>query len=76
MDFIIVGGVCAVLQGVPVTTADLDIVHRRSEENVTKLLAALDALAAQSRLDSRDVPRRNARRLQDTSSMSGGGKRA
>ncbi len=55
VDFIIVGGVCAVLQGVPVTTADLDIVHRRSEENVIKLLAALDAPAAQSRLDSRGL---------------------
>ena len=55
VDFIIVGGVCAVLQGVPVTTADLDIVHRRSEKNVIKLLAALDALVAQSRLDSRGL---------------------
>ncbi len=76
VDFIIVGGVCAVLQGVPVTTADLDIVHRRSEENVTKLLAALDALAAQSRLDSRGLTFHVATSLQDTSSMSGGGKRA
>lgn len=55
VDFIIVGGVCAVLQGVPVTTADLDIVHRRSDDNVTKLLAALDALDAKSRLDPRGM---------------------
>lgn len=55
VDFIVVGGVCAVLQGVPVTTADLDIVHRREDDNVTKLLAALDALAAKSRLDSRGL---------------------
>lgn len=55
VDFIIVGGVCAVLQGVPVTTADLDIVHLRSEENVSKLLSALDELAAKSRLDPRGL---------------------
>jgi hypothetical protein len=29
VEFIIVGGVAAVLQGVPITTNDLDIVHRR-----------------------------------------------
>ena len=28
VEFIIVGGVAAVLQGVPITTIDLDIVHR------------------------------------------------
>ena len=55
VDFVIVGGVCAVLQGVPVTTADLDIVHRRTDDNVTKLLAALGALDAKSRLDSRGL---------------------
>ncbi len=52
-EFIIVGGVCAVLQGVPVTTADLDVVHRRSAKNVERLLAALDELEAVSRLDQR-----------------------
>ena len=55
VEFVIVGGVAAVLQGVPVTTADLDIVHRRSEANVARLLAALDVLAAHSRLDSRKL---------------------
>ena len=51
VEFIIVGGVCAVLQGVPVTTMDLDIVHRRGEDNVERLLAALEELEATSRLD-------------------------
>ena len=55
VEFVIVGGVAAVLQGVPVTTADLDIVHRRSEANVARLLAALEDLAAHSRLDSRGL---------------------
>ena len=53
VDFIIVGGVAAVLQGVPVTTADLDIVHHRAADNVDRLLAALDELCAYSRLDPR-----------------------
>ena len=30
VELIIVGGVAAVLQGVPITTIDLDIVHRRT----------------------------------------------
>ena len=53
VEFLVCGGVCAVLQGVPVTTMDLDLVHRRSEENVERLLAALDELEAVSRLDAR-----------------------
>lgn len=53
VEFIVVGGVCAVLQGVPVTTMDLDIVHRRTEDNIERLLAALEELDACSRLDKR-----------------------
>jgi len=34
VNFIIVGGICAVLHGAPVTTFDLDIVHSRSPENL------------------------------------------
>jgi len=54
IEYIVVGGMAAVLQGAPVVTADLDIVHRRTDENVAKLLqlfAELDAVA-------RDDPRR------------------
>lgn len=46
VDFIVVGGVCAVLHGAPVTTFDLDLVHVRSDANVEKLLLALDDLKA------------------------------
>ena len=38
VDFIVVGGAAAVLHGAPTSTVDLDIVHRRSEENVARLL--------------------------------------
>ncbi len=46
VEFIVVGGAAAVLHGAPVTTVDLDIVHRRTPENVHKLLAALTDLDA------------------------------
>ncbi len=49
VDFIIVGGVCAVLHGAPVSTFDLDLVHSRTPENVERLLAALTALTAYAR---------------------------
>lgn len=34
VEFIVVGGAAAVLHGAPITTRDLDIVHRRTPENV------------------------------------------
>ena len=42
VDFIGVGMVAAILQGVPLTTMDLDIVHRRTPENVERLLRGVD----------------------------------
>jgi hypothetical protein len=44
VKFIVVGGAAAVLHGAPVTTVDLDVVHRRTPENVERLLAVLAAL--------------------------------
>jgi predicted nucleotidyltransferase len=47
VQFIVVGGVCAVLHGAPISTLDLDIVHARDDENLAKLeraLAELDAV--------------------------------
>jgi len=49
IEFIIVGGVCAVLHGAPVATFDLDIVHRRTPENVDRLIEALAAIDARAR---------------------------
>jgi hypothetical protein len=46
VEFIVVGGVCAILNGAPVATFDLDIVHSRSRENVVRLLSALHDLEA------------------------------
>jgi hypothetical protein len=49
VEFIVVGGVCAVLHGAPVTTFDLDVVHARTSSNVDRLLQALGELGATSR---------------------------
>ncbi len=37
VQFILVGGLAAVIQGAPLTTLDVDIVHDRSEENIDRL---------------------------------------
>ena len=57
VDFIVIGGVCAVLHGAPVTTYDLDVVHSRDPENLNRLLAALRELDAVYR---EPLPRRIA----------------
>ena len=49
VEFIIVGGVCAVLHGAPIATFDLDVVHSRDPENVRHLLTALESLDACAR---------------------------
>lgn len=51
VDFIVVGGLAAILNGAPIVTFDLDIVHRRTPENVDRLLAMLLARGAYHRLD-------------------------
>ena len=52
-EFILVGGMAAVLHGAPVVTQDLDIVHRRSPENIQKVAATLSKLNARYRGDPR-----------------------
>jgi predicted nucleotidyltransferase len=46
VEFVVVGGVGAVLQGAPINTFDLDIVHSTEEDNLGRLLAALESLDA------------------------------
>src|SRR5580692_4152356 len=46
VDFIVIGGVCAILHGAPLMTQDVDIVHSRAPENLPRLLAALQELGA------------------------------
>jgi hypothetical protein len=44
IEFIVVGGAAAVLHGAPITTQEVDIVHKIDEENVRKLKTLLDEL--------------------------------
>jgi hypothetical protein len=46
IEFIIVGGIAAVVQGAPVTTLDVDIVHRQTRENISKLFSFLKSINA------------------------------
>lgn len=56
VNFILVGGLAAVVQGAPVTTMDVDIVHNRSSENIVKLLAFLKSIGAfHRRLDDKVI---------------------
>ena len=38
VEHIVVGGVCAVAHGAPITTFDLDLVHRQTAENIDRIL--------------------------------------
>jgi predicted nucleotidyltransferase len=46
VDFVVVGGVGAILQGATLSTFDLDIVHSMDPANIARLLAALGDLDA------------------------------
>lgn len=55
VEFITVGGLAAVFNGAPVVTVDVDVLHRRTRENVTRLLSALRELEAVYRHDLRNI---------------------
>lgn len=65
VDFIIVGGMAAVLRGTPVNTFDLDVVYERRTANIERLLRALDELQAILRDDPRRL-RLNESHLQSS----------
>jgi predicted nucleotidyltransferase len=46
VEFILVGGAAALIHGAPITTQDVDIVHRRDPANVARLLTVLERLDA------------------------------
>jgi len=50
VNFVVIGGVSAVLQGAPINTFDLDVVHARDSENVDRLMRALAVLEAKYRV--------------------------
>lgn len=55
VEFFVVGGVAAALQGAPVLTQDVDILYLLDEENVQRLKRALDELNAIARDDPRNL---------------------
>ena len=59
VEFIVVGGVAAVLHGAPIMTRDLDLVHSRTPENIDRLLPVLRALGARYRQRMEFVPERS-----------------
>ncbi len=57
IEFIVVGGLAAVAQGAPITTFDLDIVHRPTDENIARLIKFLKSVDAyQRRPDETIIP--------------------
>lgn len=50
VEFLVVGGVAAALNGAPVDTLDVDLVHSRDFANVERLIPVLSALDAIFRL--------------------------
>jgi hypothetical protein len=63
VDFLVVGGLAAVLNGAPVNTFDLDIVHSREPSNVARILRVLETLDAVFRLQPERRLRPNASHL-------------
>ena len=55
MRYVVVGGIAAVLQRVPVNTQDFDLVHDRARDNVERLLLALGELGATYADDPRQL---------------------
>lgn len=49
VDFLVVGGVAAQLEGAPVVTFDLDILYDKTPENLDRLLSLVQELKARYR---------------------------
>lgn len=55
VEFLVVGMTAGILHGAPVTTVDLDVVHRRTPQNVARLLRVLARIDAVYRHDPRGL---------------------
>jgi predicted nucleotidyltransferase len=56
VEFVIIGGMAAVSLGVPIATRDLDICYRRSNQNIERLVKALEPLHPKLRGAPSDLP--------------------
>ena len=63
VEFILVGGLAAAVNGAPVSTFDIDVVHSRDSANVARILSVLEALDAVFRIQPERRLRPNASHL-------------
>lgn len=63
VEFVVVGGLAAVLGGAPINTFDVDVVHSRNETNIARLLTVLEDLDAVYRIQPERRIRPNASHL-------------
>jgi predicted nucleotidyltransferase len=63
VEFILVGGLAAVLQGAPIDTFDIDVVHSRDAANVARLQPVLEGLDAVFRIQPERRLKPNASHL-------------
>ncbi len=63
VEFILVGGLAAVLNGAPVDTFDIDVVHSRDPANIARLQIVLEALDAVFRIQPERRLKPNASHL-------------
>jgi hypothetical protein len=57
VEFVLIGGVAAVTHGAPYDTFDVDVVYRRSDENIARLMTVLTSLRAEFHdLTNRHLP--------------------
>lgn len=66
VEFILVGGLAAALNGAPVNTFDIDIVHSRDAGNIARILPVLEALDAIFRMQPERRLKPNASHLAST----------
>lgn len=66
VEFILVGGLAAVIQGAPVSTFDLDIVHRQTDENIKKLIKYLKSVKAIQRRPDQKILKPDEKSLSGT----------
>jgi hypothetical protein len=63
VEFIVVDSLAAILQGAPVGTLEIDVVHSRDAANIARLLPVLDALDAVFRIQPERRLKPNASHL-------------
>ena len=66
VEFILVGGLAAVIQGAPVTTFDLDIVHRQTDKNIKKIIKFLKLVRATQRRPDKKILKPDEKDLRGT----------